>query len=85
MIIRMAAVVMIRPVPGKPERDRIVVAAPAVPGTPVPGEPEHLVVHGEPEQDREHERGHPVGDVPKMVEPQALSAQPHWNAATMTP
>ena len=69
----------------EPERDRIRVAAAPLPILAHPREQEDLVVHGEPEQDREQERRDPVGDVPEMVEPSRLSAQPHWKTATITP
>ena len=50
-----AAEVMIRPVPAMPRTTALVVVAGAQVLLANPRQQEHLVVHGQPEQDREHE------------------------------
>ena len=83
-IMMAAAEVMTRPVGGQPAGYRGGVA-PAVPLLPYPGDQEHLVVHGEPEQQREQHNRDPRVDRRGRAVVDARPSQPHWNTATMTP
>ena len=49
-------------------------------------EQEHLVVHRQPEQDREHHHRDEAARSARLVRRRTgLRPQPHWNTATITP
>ena len=56
-IMMVAAAMMTRPVVAWPGADGLVVVAGGGPLLADPGDQEHLVVHGQAEQDREHQHG----------------------------
>ncbi len=49
------------------------------------GDEEHLVVHRQPEQDREHEQRYVGDDRHRPVEPDHVHSQPYWKTAVRTP
>ena len=52
---------------------------------PDPREQEDVVVHGQPEQDREHHQRDERDDRRALVAPSSDAPQPHWKTATTTP
>ena len=80
-----AAAKMTRPTPATPS----VTACRALPPLHVlladPAQEEDLVVHREPEQDREHDHGQVRRSRPGLVEPDQAGPQPHSKTATSAP
>ena len=80
-----AAEVMIRPERCRPRDDRHVVVAAGVVLLLDPRQQEHLVVHGQPEAERQHQRRDGRLDPPVEVNPSRPSRWPSWKIRTSTP
>ena len=81
-----AAVVITRAVLATPSSTTLLGSWPVSPLLTDAGHEEDFVVHGEPEEDREHQHRHEADTMGiVLASPTRLTPQPHWNSATTTP
>ena len=84
-IMMAAAAVIVPPVAASPRRTASAVVAAAQPLLVDPHHEEHLVVHRQPEQDREQHDGQERLDRTRPAHAEQPPSQPHWKTAVTMP